>query len=789
MKPPERRLHGTSIGADRNLPRLQLEFDNGSPRKRPKFEVYEDARDIFTPRVLWWQVPVGREGLKTGVTHSPGAKCQICAMIFSNVSSSFVKSLHENQNDHKKALSFVYQLKGSGSQDQNPGTVLSVWISVGSRLLPMIQLAITSNEYRIPRAPPRAPPKARPWLKRISTFIEKPVDLTTTSSSEALDLAASWIRQCNQSHENCWQLRQTKPVFTQQTDLNQKQTYSLPTRLIDIGRIDGELKPRLCIPSKTAKPVPYITLSYRWGPSPAVLLTQESLPKLREKIPIHLLPKSNQDAIRITRFLGLRYLWIDALCIIQDLESDWNIESARMGDIYKNSYCTISASIGGEEGCFVERQPFQVNFRPSLPGRQIATPEKSPIGTTAAQSSVLQDLTSSKTLGARKPSGSDDDSLLFDFHPSLPGLKNNTLGHLSTAISAGQPSNIQNITSSNVLRVDRSSESDNESLLLTIRAIPNNPNLWATEVDASPLSRRAWTFQERLLSRRILHFTRSQVFWECSISKASETFPQLMPKNPDYILQKENHRQRITSLLDGTLTFEPFREHWDEIVEFYTDTISTRPEDKLVAISGLAKEILGDSNDSYYAGLWGKDFARTSLWYLQTPQKARLKDYRAPSWSWASVEGKAGHLASDSADNTSTPISQVRAIQTIGIDGSRCSTGQLKDGFCRILGPLRKCVRYEKRGPTHRLILDEMVSSHANDVDFFPDVFFKEMPARLACLPMLYTSCAFISGLVVEPTGKYSDEYRRVGAFRIDAESGERLFEDLGVEIVEVTII
>jgi hypothetical protein len=65
----------------------------------------------------------------------------------------------------------------------------------------------------------------------------------------------------------------------------------------------------------------------------------------------------------------------------------------------------------------------------------------------------------------------------------------------------------------------------------------------------------------------------------------------------------------------------PLPEHWDEIVELYTDTNLTRPEDKLVAISGLAREIQKDTKDIYYAGLWGKDFERTLLWYIQMPQR------------------------------------------------------------------------------------------------------------------------------------------------------------------------
>jgi Heterokaryon incompatibility protein (HET) len=56
------------------------------------------------------------------------------------------------------------------------------------------------------------------------------------------------------------------------------------------------------------------------------------------------LPKTIYDAAKITRKLGLQYLWVDALCIIQDLVEDWQRESANMGNIYSNAFITIQAS-------------------------------------------------------------------------------------------------------------------------------------------------------------------------------------------------------------------------------------------------------------------------------------------------------------------------------------------------------------------------------------------------------------------------------------------------------------
>jgi hypothetical protein len=79
------------------------------------------------------------------------------------------------------------------------------------------------------------------------------------------------------------------------------------------------------------------------------------------------LPLTFQHAVEIARHLSIRYLWIDSLCIIQKDSDDWERESGRMADIYRNSYITIAAtsSSGPHEGFLSanERTPFQtVNF-------------------------------------------------------------------------------------------------------------------------------------------------------------------------------------------------------------------------------------------------------------------------------------------------------------------------------------------------------------------------------------------------------------------------------------------
>jgi hypothetical protein len=92
---------------------------------------------------------------------------------------------------------------------------------------------------------------------------------------------------------------------------------------------------------------------------------------MKAAIPLDSLPKTYQDAVRITRELDIRYLWIDALCIIQDSVYDWRFEASLMGTVYQNSWCNIAASDAADNtgGCLFKRnadavQPFRIKTTP-----------------------------------------------------------------------------------------------------------------------------------------------------------------------------------------------------------------------------------------------------------------------------------------------------------------------------------------------------------------------------------------------------------------------------------------
>lgn len=90
----------------------------------------------------------------------------------------------------------------------------------------------------------------------------------------------------------------------------------------------------------------YISLSYCWGGPQDVVLTAEDLKQNSIVFEVRNLPATIQDAIFVTRKLGVRYLWIDALCIVQkgDNGRDFTIQAPKMDSVYGSSLATIAAA-------------------------------------------------------------------------------------------------------------------------------------------------------------------------------------------------------------------------------------------------------------------------------------------------------------------------------------------------------------------------------------------------------------------------------------------------------------
>jgi hypothetical protein len=133
----------------------------------------------------------------------------------------------------------------------------------------------------------------------------------------------------------------------------------MPTRLLEIDYpVAGQISLRVTSdPTVDCFSWPYATLSHCWGHGELLRLTSDTHTMLRDGIRISTISLTFQDAISIARSLGLKFIWIDSLCIIQGSRKDWENEAPLMDKVYSNALCTIAAtsSSSSDQGCFRER--------------------------------------------------------------------------------------------------------------------------------------------------------------------------------------------------------------------------------------------------------------------------------------------------------------------------------------------------------------------------------------------------------------------------------------------------
>lgn len=162
---------------------------------------------------------------------------------------------------------------------------------------------------------------------------------TNTCSSASFVMLRSWLRQCIDDHEICrLSLCSTKP-----------------TRVLDLLAFPASDLIRMVETHEVNTDLTYATLSYRWSNTTDFVLTTSNYEDYRSQIPQKSLPRTIREAIEICRSLGVRYLWVDALCVIQGDSDDFMQEVAQMGSIYANSVFTLEASDATDSQCTFSR--------------------------------------------------------------------------------------------------------------------------------------------------------------------------------------------------------------------------------------------------------------------------------------------------------------------------------------------------------------------------------------------------------------------------------------------------
>ncbi|KAK4222696.1 heterokaryon incompatibility protein-domain-containing protein [Podospora fimiseda] len=185
--------------------------------------------------------------------------------------------------------------------------------------------------------------------------------LPKTGSSDHFHLVSQWLQDCDTNHDST--CRRTGSSITT--------VATLPTRLIEVGNDTNEQiylrVSKVLRESGQHSDLRYIALSHPWGDGARhnhFCTTWENfISRLHDGISVSDLPNTFRDAILVTRALGIKYIWIDSLCIIQGVDGDFNREAKFMETVFSSAYCVVAASQArGTSSGFLSNAPRRRDF-------------------------------------------------------------------------------------------------------------------------------------------------------------------------------------------------------------------------------------------------------------------------------------------------------------------------------------------------------------------------------------------------------------------------------------------
>ncbi|KAH6637396.1 heterokaryon incompatibility protein-domain-containing protein [Boeremia exigua] len=340
-----------------------------------------------------------------------------------------------------------------------------------------------------------------------------------------------------------------------------------PKRLLKI--VDGEKEDvRLLLQDTLMDSERYIALSHCWGTPTAGQHRAGEVPQTKQAdvplymsagIPVVKLTKTFCDAVHLSRTLGVRYLWIDSFCIIQDDDDEKRLELPKMGDIYGGAYLVVAAA-----------------------------------------------------------SAKNGDGGLYRREPQ----------HMFDLVSSG-----------------------GETLKATVFE-KRHHDIWKKgeqlwEAGDLPLLGRAWALQERLLAKRMVHFTCKELIWECRSSVDCECGDLQNPETSGQFGIGKSLKTEYARIIRHGNSNERLS-FWQTVSTQFSLRCITRPSDRPPALSSIAKQIdMPGIFGRYLAGIWEYTLPGGLLWWSTqcgvSPGKPRshVRDRTSgvPTWSWLSIEG------------------------------------------------------------------------------------------------------------------------------------------------------
>lgn len=502
------------------------------------------------------------------------------------------------------------------------------------------------------------------------------------SSPDTFQLARDCLDECSRGvngHENCPKLQKT----------------SLPTRVLDCQNPDA---PRLKVDVSGIKE-PYAALSYVWGEDQPQRTVFANLDRyISTGLDMQATPRTIKDAIRVTRELNLRYLWIDTYCIIQDSPEDKAREISQMRGIYQNAYFTIIAaktpkvSVGFLQHCPPPNPTFCVPFYCSD-------------------------------------------------------------GKLGT-------------------------------MTLSPRAKYN-----MYEAAKEPINARGWCLQERILAPRALVYASHTLQYLCqrgllNIGSSSNQarisgVDRLSPQFFDPTLGKTSGPAPVSDQL------RELTKLWHRVLQDYTPRGLTAPVDKLNAISGVADEFQRNLKSRYLVGMWEHHLLGDLCWTRSGENPLpRPSTFRAPSWSWAAVNGiiynPGAFVEPQEAYHCTIIDCQVELAD------KNSPFGEVRGGSLKLEARLKKTIWNSSRSLLYEAGPDgELVVIGGGHSDTLEEVNSEDVPEEVWMLPLVLKTKerVFSSrdvprsliGILLKPMklveGESSISYRRIGSFRCALES------------------
>lgn len=210
------------------------------------------------------------------------------------------------------------------------------------------------------------PSQSVPWEDGFEASPDPKSTNDSTGSDESFMLARRWIDHCSKMHENCGKCSSS--------------TRRVPRRLLDVNRVVNKTNGVVYVVNSAdrvsdgSETLQYVTLSHRWNPTYNCFTFASNIREHEmQGIEMARLPKTFAEACVTVKKLGLTYLWIDSLCIIQDSDADKALEIPNMADYYQNAELNLSASTQSIAGLWSDRdgeatKPFKISASLDLPG-------------------------------------------------------------------------------------------------------------------------------------------------------------------------------------------------------------------------------------------------------------------------------------------------------------------------------------------------------------------------------------------------------------------------------------